>query len=469
MTPRVRLSATRRTAGWLIGLAGGPALALLLVPVRDEVTLSSVLLLFLLLVVLAAATGGALPAFAASVIGFLLANYLFTPPLHHWSIAKPADLVALLVFVAVGGIVSGFLATVTRRSAEAEHARAEARMLAQVAATSASDDPLPTLVQQVREAFGLDAASVLRRYDGHAWQVEASAGAPAPTTPESATTSLALGDSGVLALFGHELTAEDRDVLTAFTAQLSAALERRRLNAEAGRAAVLAEANALRTALLAAVSHDLRTPLAGIKASVTSLLQDDVEWPPEAVRDFCGAIDAETDRLTRLVENLLDMSRLQAGALTLARRPVGLDEIVPAAIASLGQRRGSDRIEIAVPETLPRVAADPALLERALANLVDNALAWSPPGEAVRIEASGDGPLVQLRVADRGPGIPAVERDRVFLPFQRLGDRSNGAGVGLGLAVARGFVQALGGDLRIEDRPGGGLVMLVELRAGSER
>jgi two-component system sensor histidine kinase KdpD len=274
---------------------------------------------------------------------------------------------------------------------------------------------------------------------------------------------LSLGDDTVLALVGPRLPAEDRHLLSAFTAQLGAALTRRRLQEGAAQAARLARADELRAALLAAVSHDLRTPLASIKACVTSLLQDDVDWPPEAVTEFLATIDEETDRLTALVSNLLDMSRLQAGALSLHRRPVGVEEIVPAALSSLGDRARGDVVEVGVAETLPRVEADPALLERVLANLIDNALAWSPPGTPVRVEAGGVPGAVHVRVVDRGPGIPAAERDRVFLPFQRLGDRSSGAGVGLGLAVARGFTVAMGGELIVEDTPGGGTTMVVVL------
>jgi two-component system sensor histidine kinase KdpD len=219
----------------------------------------------------------------------------------------------------------------------------------------------------------------------------------------------------------------------------------------------------LRTALLAAVSHDLRTPLSSIKASATSMLSHEVTWSPEAVRGFCETINTETDRLNTLVGNLLDMSRLQTGALHLAVRPVGLEEVTFSALASLS--RDASQVVVDVPETLPRVAADPALLERAIANLVDNALAWTGAGQSVRIEAGQCGARIDLRVTDRGPGIPVNQREAVFQPFQRLGDSRNTSpdGVGLGLAVARGFVEAMGGELVLEDTPGGGLTTVVSL------
>ena len=266
-------------------------------------------------------------------------------------------------------------------------------------------------------------------------------------------------------MVGPGLAAEDLALLQAFTAQLALALERRQLRAEAAVAAGLAEANELRAALLAAVSHDLRTPLSSIKAAATSLLQQDVDWTPQATHELLATIDEETDRLNTLVGNLLDMSRLQSGALQLAMRDVGLEEVVPAAIKGLGER--AQAVDVSVEETMPRVHADAALLERAVANIVGNALSWSPPDHPVRVDACAVGGRVDLRVVDRGPGIPPDQRDRMFQPFQRLGDQSNDGGTGLGLAVAHGFVDAMGGEITVEDTPGGGLTVVVSLEASA--
>lgn len=227
----------------------------------------------------------------------------------------------------------------------------------------------------------------------------------------------------------------------------------------ATRHAAAAEGNELKTALLTAVSHDLRTPLASIKASVTSLQQEDVDWSAADRRVFLGTIDEEADRLNGLVGNLLDMSRITTGALHLSHRGVGLDEVVPVVIAGFGLRAAT--VELDVPESLPRAWADPGLLERAIANVVDNALTWSDT-RPVRIEAAQRGAYVQLRVIDHGPGVGAAERPHLFEPFQRLGDKS-GNGVGLGLAVARGFLTAMGGDIDAEETPGGGLTMVLSV------
>jgi two-component system sensor histidine kinase KdpD len=249
-------------------------------------------------------------------------------------------------------------------------------------------------------------------------------------------------------------------VLQAFVAQLDAALEHRRLSEQAAGADALAEADLLRTAILRAVSHDLRTPLASIKAAATSLLQRDVEWTGADRQDFLRTIDEEADRLNTLVGNLLDMSRLEAGAVRAQVRPVALEDIVPVALSGLP---GRDRVEVTVPETLPQVLADPTLLERAVANLAANALRHSPVGRTVRIEAGAFGARIDLRVIDSGSGVAPSDRERVFEPFQRLGDHDTDTGVGLGLAVARGFVRSMGGDLELEDTPGGGLTAIVSL------
>jgi two-component system, OmpR family, sensor histidine kinase KdpD len=465
--PRGRrvLPVRRQVAGAVVGVVVLPLLTLVMAGMRDNLGLPGALLLYLLAVVGIAAIGGMWPALGASVAAFVLANWYFIPPIHEWGIRNARDVIALVVFLLVAGVVSAFVNVAGRRSAEAARARAEAETLARLGGQlMVEEDPLPLLISTLRTAFGLGGIAVLQR-SGNGWIVETSTGAPVPQNPDEGDLSIPIDAEMELVVVGPGLAAEDLALLQAFTGQLALALERRQLRAEAAVAAGLAEANNLRVALLAAVSHDLRTPLSSIKAAATSLLQQDVDWTPQATREFLATIDEEADRLNTLVGNLLDMSRLQSGALELVMRDVGLEEVVPAAIKGLGDR--ANEVDVQVDESLPRVHADATLLERALANIVDNAVTWSPPEHPVRVDACGVAERVDIRVVDRGPGIPPDQRDRVFQPFQRLGDQSNASGTGLGLAVARGFINAMGGEVTVEDTPGGGLTVIVSLEAST--
>jgi two-component system sensor histidine kinase KdpD len=450
----------RRALGWFLATGGVPLLAVALANLRTVVALPTVLVLFLALVVTTAAVGGSQPAFLAAVGGFLAANWFFTPPFHRWTVAEGENALALAVFLGVGGVVSHFVDAAAHRSLDAARARAEARTLAVLAATTGEDDPLPSLLGHLQDAFHLEAAAVLSRVDG-TWVVEASSGEHPPARPEEAGMVEELPPDAVLAVVGDSFAAADRPLLKVFAAELGAARERQRLRAEARQARQLADANELRAALLQAVSHDLRTPLASIKASVSSLCTEDVGWSAEETREFLRTIADETDRLITLVANLLDMSRIQAGALHPVLDAVGLEEVVPAAVASLG-RRGA-LVDVEVDETLPPIRADAALLERALANLIDNAIRFTPPGRRVRVGAGAFSDRLDVRVVDQGAGIARPDRERVFQPFQRLGDQHPGGGVGLGLAVTRGFVNAMGGTIEIDDTPGGGTTVVLSL------
>jgi two-component system, OmpR family, sensor histidine kinase KdpD len=459
------VSSERQTAAALFALVALPLLTLVLAHERDRVSLGSDLLLYLLLVVVIAVIGGAWVAGLAAVAAFLLVNWYFTPPIHKWTISDGQNVLALFVFLVVAAVVSALVTAAARRAIEAARARSEAASLVRLAgALLSEDDPLPSIMQQLISTFGLRSVAVLRPVGPNAWQVEAHAGEAVLERPEDATATSELPDDALFAYDGPNLTGDDRRVLNAFVAQMAVALASRELRAEASSAVALAEADALRTALLRAVSHDLRTPLASIKASASTLLADDLHLDDETVHQLHETIDEEVDRLNEIVSNLLAMSRLQVGALQLAYSDVGLDEIVGRALVSLGDRAGG--VVVDVPDSLPRVHVDPALAERAVANVVDNALAWSPPEQPVRVEAAEVGDEVILRVVDRGPGISAADRDRVFQPFQRLGDARGrgGAGVGLGLAVARGFTEAIGGELQLEDTPGGGTTMTFGFR-----
>jgi two-component system sensor histidine kinase KdpD len=481
------LTVGRRLLGAAIAAAAVPLLTLVLANLRGSLNLSSDILLFLLAVVAVALVGGFWPALLAAVGGSALLNYYFTPPLYQFSIAERNNALALLVFLAVGAMVSRIVDIAARRSSQAAHASAEAETLSIVAGSILRGAAaLPALLDRVRETFGLTSVTLLehgppaddgpaapdtsgvpaddtadRPADPRGWRPVAAVGTDPCQAPGQADTIVPINHDLSLALRGRPLRAEDRRVLAAFGAQAAAALTQQRLAAAAAEAKPLAEAERTRTALLAAVSHDLRSPLASAKAAVTSLRDSDVSWSAGEQAELLATADESLDRLTRLVDNLLDMSRLTAGALSVFTRPVGLDDVVPRALDDLGP--DGNRVTLAISPDLPEVLADPGLLERIVVNLVANALRHSPPATPPLLSASHHRDQVELRVVDRGPGIPEEDWDRVFVPFQRLGDRDNTIGVGLGLALSRGLAQAMGGGLAPEHTPGGGVTMVLTL------
>jgi two-component system sensor histidine kinase KdpD len=447
----------RRAAGWVLGTAGVALLSLALSPLQPAFGLPGALLCLLLVVVVVAAIGGVPPAVAATVIAALAADYFFVPPIHSLWINSAANLVALLVFFAVAGLVSALVDKLIRRGLQMARARAESEALARLVSGSAplSAERLPKLVDELRRTFNLEMVAVLTLEKG-IWRPLAASGRPVPSRPENATVSAQLDDQAVLVFDGKTLRAEDARLLQAFVGQLRQAQQELTLERQAANAAALAQTNRLRTTLLAAVSHDLRNPLHAIKATATSMLSDEVSWSAAQIREFCTTIDSETDRLTALVDNLLDMSRLQTGALPISLRETAVAGVIDGAIASLPG--GLDSILVEATQALPLVRADPGLLERAIANVLSNAREVSPPGVLARVEAGLAGGQVEIRVIDQGPGIEFDRRDQLFKPFQRLGDRPvpGSRGLGLGLAIAKGFLDAMGGELTFEDTPGGG-------------
>ncbi|QIQ06411.1 sensor histidine kinase [Streptomyces liangshanensis] len=462
-----RLGRSRIIWGWLAGVAGPVLLTLLLNQVAPEVGLANDMLLFLALTVAAALLGGLLPALASAAFGSLLLNYYFTPPLHQLTVANPKNIVAIVIFVAVAVSVASVVDLAARRTHQAARLRAESEILSFLAGSVLrGETTLDALLERVRETFAMESVALLERESEVApWTCAGRVGTTRRVDrPEDADVDMPVGDHMALALSGRVLPAEDRRVLAAFAAQSAVVLDRQRLVGEAEHARALAEGNRIRTALLAAVSHDLRTPLAGIKAAVTSLRSDDVEWSEEDRAELLEGIEDGADRLDHLVGNLLDMSRLQTGTVTPLIREIDLDEVVPVALG--GVPDGS--VVLDVPEDLPMVAVDPGLLERAVANIVENAVKYSPDGVRVLITAGTIAGRVELRVVDRGPGVPDDGKDRIFEPFQRYGDAPRGAGVGLGLAVARGFAEAMGGTLAAEDTPGGGMTMVLTLRPAAD-
>ncbi|MDQ7910583.1 DUF4118 domain-containing protein [Phytohabitans sp. ZYX-F-186] len=464
------LSRGRRLTGFGLALLGLPLLTLGLRVLRDELSLASDVLLVLAAVVAVALVGGMWPAVAAALTGFLLLNFFFTEPYHTLDIADRENVLALLVFLVVAVPVAAVVDTAARRTREAAAASADASTLATVAGSVLRGTrPLPALLERLRELFGLDSVTLLerrpgapeapdRQHDPAAWQVAAWVGGEPCGAPGEGDADVPVDGGLALVLRGRPLAAEDRRVVEAFAAQAALALRQERLAAQAAEAEPLAEADRMRTALLAAVSHDLRTPLASAKAAVTSLRGHDVAFSDEDREELLATADESLDRLGRLVANLLDMSRLQAGALGLTLTEVGVEDAVPRALDELGDQGRAVRMRY--PDDLPAVRADPALLERVLVNVIGNALRYSPPDRPPTVTAADLDGQVELRVVDHGPGIPEGQRGGMFLPFQR---RDNHSGVGLGLALSRGLAEAMGGTLTPDTTPGGGLTMILRL------
>jgi two-component system sensor histidine kinase KdpD len=312
----------------------------------------------------------------------------------------------------------------------------------------------------------MQSVNLLRRGPGTTWQSLATLGTDPPLQPSSADGTAEIDENFVLALRGRRLSGDDQRILSAFAAQVAVAYRQRELAVAASAVEPLEESERARTALLNAVSHDLRTPIASAKAAVSSLLAADVTWSEADRRELLASADTSLDRLTDLVTNLLDLSRLQAGVLPVLVAPVALEDVVLRAVDHAAPADAPLDVDVAT--DLPEVSADAGLLERVVANLAQNALRYSPSGARVAVLGSVHAGLVELRVVDRGPGIPAEDSEAVFAAFQRRDDSpSAGAGVGLGLAIARGFTEAMGGHLFAEETPGGGATLVVQLKAAT--
>lgn len=456
--PRARrrvsaLSRRRQRVGWALALLGPLVLTAMLAFINDDTGLSTDVLLFLGLTVFVALVGGRAPALVAAVVGFLGLNWFFTPPLGRLTVAAPENALALVVFVLVAAGVASVVDLASRRTAEAQRARAEAATLGSLSrSVLGGDDTADALVSRLRETFGLTCAELVVR-DEDGWSTVASSGG---STGDGETTRIEIDENRALVLHGHALPAADRRVLEAFAIQAGLVLEYRRLRERETKAGLLESADRTRTALLRAVSHDLRTPLATIRASVDGLLGPPL---PEADADeLIRTVAQATTDLENLIGNLLDLSRLQAGAVTPKLRATALEEVLPAALIGVPVRD----VDLDLAEDLPMVLTDAPLLARVVGNALTNAIRHSPDGEAVRVSASARPGWVDVLVADRGKGLTESARTKMFEPFQRLGDRSP-EGLGLGLAVARGLAEAVGAEVSPEDTPGGGLTMVISV------
>ncbi|MFI5720640.1 ATP-binding protein [Nocardia sp. NPDC051750] len=464
--PRPRV---RRTQAWVAAFVVPSAISALLAVWLDRyLDLVSESALYFVAVLAVALFGGVLPAIAAALLAGLLLNVLFTDPRYSVTIQEPNSFLPAVLLLVVAVAVAILVDTAARRAEQAGQASREAELLTLFAGSVLRGADPTALLDRLCQTYGQRAASLRHRTRG----ALAAVGTDPPERADAADTAVEVGDDYWLLLSGPTLRARDRRVLEAVAGQAVGLVQRRELTEEANQAAALAEADRLRRDLLSAVSHDLRTPLAAVKAAVSSLRSDDVEFSAEDRAELLATVEESADQLTALVGNLLDSSRLAAGVVRPRLRPVYLDEVVHRSLVSVGvsprgARRGAlDRVRVLVGATA--VQADPDLLERILANLVDNALRYGAESEVTIDAAAVDG-RVLVRVVDHGPGLPGTDSERVFDPFQQLGDRDNTSGLGLGLSVVRGFADALGGSVSAAPTPGGGLTVTVDLPVAADR
>jgi two-component system sensor histidine kinase KdpD len=456
---RSALSPRRRVLGWVAAIVL-PGLATVIgVAAGDLIGPTSAALVFMLAVIGVASIGGFGAAVLSAAAATVLLNYFFTPPLHSFAVLEPHHLLALVLLLLAAVLVALVVHSAARRAQQAVRARTEAALLTEFAATVMTEpDPLRLLLEKVREAFGSTSVALLERHR-EGWRPMATAGATPVEAPELAEVDIAVAADVHLVLSGRLLTAAEQHVLRGVAGQALLALRAQRLTAEADEAKRRAEATELRSALLSAVGHDLRTPLTAIKAAAGSLRDPALQLSPDDVATHLGTIEECADRLQALVANLLDSARLATGGVQPQLRAVGYDEILTPALATVD---AGHLITVDIDDTTPPVLADPGLLERVVANVAANALTHGR-ARCVVARAAVRGDQLELRISDRGPGLSHDRAESLFAPFQRRGDRDTTSGVGLGLAVARGFTEAMCGTLRAEPTPGGGLTMVIAL------
>lgn len=450
---RGAISRKRVLLGCLIGAFG--VLGVTTAAAASNAELSVALSLYLLTVVVAARVGGRIPAFSVAVVGPFIANYFLVDPKGSLRIAAQGSLLELGVFLAVALVTSSAVTSAAKQARQASMLAADAELLAHLAGLRTGNGPadLALLTDEMRRHMGLTKLEVRKTQPTHLQLPDAL----------GSTVRVAVDAGFELVGWGQTLDARSQRLLPLFANQLRSALAVTEAEEQGALADDLREADALKMSLLQTVSHDLRTPLGGIKAAVSSLRQSDVDWSTADEDDFLQTIEENTDRLTAMVTNVLDFSRLQSGTLKPTLRPSALEEIVPSAVSSLGGRGRA--VVLQIPSGLPDVLTDPPMLERVVANIVANALTWSPSGSCVTVHASTQTGKVCLQVIDHGPGIALHERARVMEPFERAAGSSPNAsgGVGLGLAIAGGLTHAVGGTLRLRDTPGGGLTVELTL------
>lgn len=448
------LTRKRRILGFVVALLGGPALTGLLSLFRSEDSITTDVLSYQLLIVIVALVGGIWPALFAAVLSGITLDFLFIEPLYTIDIHQPHHLLSLVLCVLIASLVSFVVDRAARNTRAARRSAAESELIQTIAGSVLrGDNAIQALIDRTREAFQLPGVRLMRGED-----VLARSGEP---LPDNHHASIRITDDTTLELHGPDLAASEQRLLAVVTAQLAATLEHEHLTQTAKQIEPIAASDRVRGALLSALSHDLRRPLAAASAAVGGLKAAGPDLASAQKRELLDTAEESLGALATLVTDLLDVSRLQAGALTIAEIPTDPAETIAPALDEL--HLGPTDVTLALNHGDAVAHADPVLLQRVLVNLLTNAHRYSPAGTPIQVSTSTFADRLEIRIIDRGPGIPPEKLDDIFLPFQRLGDTDNTTGLGLGLALSRGFIEAMHGTLTPEDTPGGGLTMVISL------
>ena len=448
-----------RLTDFLFALASVAVTTLVLLPVRPRLTVEVIALLYLVPVMVAAWRGGLLPSFAASLASFLTFNYFFITPTHTFAVSNPQELLALVIFLIVAVLISQAVGAAKLSAALARAREMEATTLYNLTKTLSTqtglDETLASVTRLVAEVSGLAGCEIWLSAADASLEPRARYG----TTDQNQAVEILLvaGQSqvGELRLTtqqpGEEIEPTTMRLLTTFAAQLGLFIERARLAQEAERVRLLEASDQLKSALLSSVSHDLRTPLSAIKASATVLLQQDVALDAAARYDLLSAINEETDRLNRLVGDLLDMSRIEAGALRLKLDWCDLDELMRAVVHRLSPHMAAFRVKLDWPPDLALIHADYVQIDRVVTNLLENAIRFTPPDSTIEITARAEAGKVTMAVTNQGPAISEPVQAHLFDKFYRVSEnRAPNMGTGLGLSICKGIVEAHGGHIWVE-------------------
>jgi two-component system sensor histidine kinase KdpD len=437
-------------------------------PSRPEISIA----VFMLAVVIAAVAGGLWSGLVAALLASTIRPLVVEAPQLTFRMNDIEDAATGIVFLSVALVVGLLVGQASEDRARASRREREARFLGNLSATlhvgEVPDRVLDEFAAVLMEPLALSSVEIRASLDGTEVHAAARSDGAATGGPRTSVALLS-GETRFGTLFAERapgappFSRDDQTLLEAATRQATAALDRARSDARARMAQLDAETNQLRAAMFSSVTHDLRTPLASIKAGVTSLLDPSVRHDDRQERELLTTILEETDRLNRLVGNLLDLARIRAGALTPTRQPASMDEIVEVVLARMRPRLVGFTVTSELPTELPDVSVDPVQIDQVLTNLLENAGRHSPPGGQIDVTVLWMDGAVQVRVSDQGPGIPYDERERVFEAFYRGTSSPETTGSGLGLAISKAVVVAHGGRIWIEDAPGGGCVVAFDI------